>query len=77
MITPRQANQAIKHGDPIRIQELDWLGGATYTVRVTGKPEGRAARWYILVELNSWMGVIQAEIDRSNFDIINPNQDGS
>ena len=70
MITPRQANQAIKHGEPIRIQELPDLGGATYKVRVTGKPEGRAARWYILVELNSWMGVIQAEIDRSKFDII-------
>ena len=70
MITPRQANQAIKHGKPIRIQELQYLGGATYKVRVTGKPEGRAARWYILVELNTWMGVIQAEIDRANFDII-------
>ena len=70
MITPRQADQAIKHGKPIRIQELQYLGGATYKVRVTGKPEGRAARWYILVELNTWMGVIQAEIDRANFDII-------
>ena len=67
MITPRHANQAIKHGDPIRIQELDWLGGATYTVRVTGKPEGRAARWYILVQQTN--GNI-AEIDRANFDII-------
>ena len=67
MITPRQANQAIKHGDPIRIQELDWLGGATYTVRVTGKPEGREARWYILVQQTN--GNI-AEIDRSKFDII-------
>ena len=70
MITPRQADQAIKHGKPIRIQELDWLGGATYKVRVTGRPEGREARWYILVELNSWMGVIQAEIDRSKYTII-------
>ena len=67
MITPRQANQAIKHGEPIRIQELDWLGGATYTVRVTGKPEGRAASWYILVQLNNGN---TAEIDRANFDII-------
>ena len=67
MITPRQASQAIKHGEPIRIQELDWLGGATFTVRVTGKPEGRAARWYILVQQTN--GNI-AEIDRANFDII-------
>ena len=67
MITPRQANQAIKHGKPIRIQELDWLGGATYTVRVTGKPEGRAARWYILVQQTN--GNI-AEIDRSSYTII-------
>ena len=67
MISPRQANQAIKHGEPIRIQELDWLGGATYTVRVTGKPEGRAARWYILVQQTN--GNI-AEIDRSSYTII-------
>ena len=67
MITPRQANQAIKHGKPIRIQELDWLGGTTYTVRVTGRPEGRETRWYILVQQTN--GNI-AEIDRANFDII-------
>ena len=67
MITPRQASQAIKHGEPIRIQELDWLGGATFTVRVTGKPEGRAARWYILVQQTN--GNI-AEIDRSSYTII-------
>ena len=68
MITPRQANQAIKHGKPIRIQELDWLGGATYTVRVTGRPEGREARWYILVQQTDNGNI--AEIDRANFDII-------
>ena len=68
MITPRQANQAIKHGKPIRIQELDWLGGATYTVRVTGRPEGREARWYILVQQTDNGNI--AEIDRSSYRII-------
>ena len=68
MITPRQANQAIKHGEPIRIQELPELGGATYAVRVTGRPEGRAARWYILVRQTDNGNI--AEIDRSSYTII-------
>jgi hypothetical protein len=72
MISPRMAAKLIKSGDSVTVRNN--VNGETYLVILTGKPVGRAGRWYVNVDVADGQDgepcfPYTAELDRSSWTI--------
>jgi hypothetical protein len=69
MISPRMAAKLIRSGDPVTVR--DNVNGETYLVILTGRPPGRAGRWFVNVDVADGGPCFSytAELERSSWTI--------